>query len=184
MSDRLRLGSTVLLVAVLFLFPFIRDSVNEEVARFVSDSESSHDGLPTEWDESQVICIYFPAEYPHSVYSSGVSMIDADGSIIGVNNDFNLTGACVGGFEGYTDGLNFMMDATRVAGGHLAVGYFVNPNWGEFVHTIGGLSDKEIQGDFNGAYWSLTHNGRYSMVGIGSLVMEESDVISWNIETW
>ena len=62
MSDRLRLGSTVLLVAVLFLFPFIRDSVNEEVARFVSDSESSHDGLPTEWDESQVICIYFPAE--------------------------------------------------------------------------------------------------------------------------
>ena len=80
--------------------------------------------------------------------------------------------------------LNFMMDATRVAGGHLAVGYFVNPNWGQFVHTIGGLNDQEIQGDFNGAYWSLTHNGRYSVVGIGSLVMEEGDVISWNIETW
>ena len=111
-------------------------------------------------------------------------MIDADGSIIGVNYDLNLTGACVGGFEGYTDGMNFMMDATRVAGGHLAVGYFVNPNWGQFVHTIGGLNDQEIQGDFSGAYWSLTHNGRYSVVGIGSLVMEEGDVISWNIETW
>ena len=128
MSDRFRLGSTALLVVVLLLLPFIRDSVNEEVARFVSDSESSHVGLPTEWDENQVICIYFPVEYPHPVYSSGVSMIDADGSTIGVNYDLNLTGACVGGFEGYTDGMNFMMDATRVAGGHLAVGYFVNPN--------------------------------------------------------
>ena len=54
MSDRLKLGSTVLLVAVLLLFPFIRDSVNEEVARFVSDSESSHVGLPTKWDLSLI----------------------------------------------------------------------------------------------------------------------------------
>ena len=184
MSDKLRLGSIALLATVLLLLPFIRDSVNEEVARFVSDSESSHLGLPNEWDENQAICIYFPVEHPHPVYSSGVSMINADGSMIGVNYDLNLTGACVGGFEGYTDGMNFMMDATRVAGGHLAVGYFVNPNWGEFVHTIGGLNDQEVQGDFNGAYWSLTHNGRYSVVGIGSLVMEEGDVISWNIETW
>ena len=184
MSDKLRLGSISLLATVLLLLPFIRDSVNEEVARFVSDSESSHVGLPNEWDENQAICIYFPVEHPHPVYSSGVSMINADGSMIGVNYDLNLTGACVGGFEGYTDGMNFMMDATRVAGGHLAVGYFVNPNWGEFVHTIGGLNDQEVQGDFNGAYWSLTHNGRYSVVGIGSLVMEEGDVISWNIETW
>ena len=184
MSDKLRLGSIALLATVLLLLPFIRDSVNEEVARFVSDSESSHVGLPNEWDENQAICIYFPVEHPHPVYSSGVSMINADGSMIGVNYDLNLTGACVGGFKGYTDGMNFMMDATRVAGGHLAVGYFVNPNWGEFVHTIGGLNDQEVQGDFNGAYWSLTHNGRYSVVGIGSLVMEEGDVISWNIETW
>jgi len=184
MSDKLRLGSIALLFTVLLLLPFIRDSVNEEVARFVSDSESSHVGLPNEWDENQAICIYFPVEHPHPVYSSGVSMINADGSMIGVNYDLNLTGACVGGFEGYTDGMNFMMDATRVAGGHLAVGYSVNPNWGEFVHTIGGLNDQEVQGDFNGAYWSLTHNGRYSVVGIGSLVMEEGDVISWNIETW
>jgi len=184
MSDKLRPGSVALLFTVLLLLPFIRDSVNEEVARFVSDSESSHVGLPNEWDENQAICIYFPVEHPHPVYSSGVSMINADGSMIGVNYDLNLTGACVGGFEGYTDGMNFMMDATRVAGGHLAVGYSVNPNWGEFVHTIGGLNDQEVQGDFNGAYWSLTHNGRYSVVGIGSLVMEEGDVISWNIETW
>ena len=184
MSDELRLGSIALLYTVLLLLPFITDSVNEEVARFVSDSESSHVGLPNEWDENQAICIYFPVEHPHPVYSSGVSMINADGSMIGVNYDLNLTGACVGGFEGYTDGMNFMMDATRVAGGHLAVGYSVNPNWGEFVHTIGGLNDQEVQGDFNGAYWSLSHNGRYSVVGIGSLVMAEGDVISWNIETW
>ena len=67
MSDKLRLGSLALLVTVILLLPFIRDSVNEEVARFVSDSESSHVGLPTEWDENQAICIYFPDDYPHSV---------------------------------------------------------------------------------------------------------------------
>ena len=81
-------------MAVLLLL-FHQRPVNEEVARFVSDSESSHDGLPTEWDEIKLDP--FPVEYPHPVYSSGVSMIDADGSTIGVNNDLNLTGACVGG---------------------------------------------------------------------------------------
>ena len=184
MSDRLRVASIVLLATILILLPNIRESVTEEVAKYVSDNESSHDGLPTEWDEEQVICIYFPVDHPHSLYPEGVTMIDSDGSILGVNEDINSTGACVGGFDGYSDGMEFMLDATRVAGGHLSVGYTVNPNWGPFVHTIGGLNDAEVTGDFNGAYWSLLHNGRYSMVGIGDLVMSEGDVISWSISTW
>ena len=69
MSYKLRLGSIVLLVVVIILLPFLQDSVNEKAARFVSDNESSHVGLPTEWNENQVICINFPEEYPHSVYS-------------------------------------------------------------------------------------------------------------------
>ena len=60
----------------------------------------------------------------------------------------------------------------------------MDPNWGPFVHTIGGLNVDEVQGDFNGAYWSLSHNGEYSMVGIGDLTMSQGDVISGDIATW
>ena len=184
MSDKVRSLSLVFLLLVLISLPFLQDRVNLEAAKFVSDNESAHNGLPIEWNDKQVICIFFPFDHPHVEFSSGVTMIGPDGVVIGVNDDLNSSGACVGGFFGYEDGMEFMMDATRAAGGKLAVGYKTNPNWGEWVHTIGGLNENEIQGDFNGAYWSLLHNGGYSMVGIGNLVMSEGDVISWEIATW
>tara|TARA_B100001079_G_scaffold268677_1_gene279534 strand:+ start:840 stop:1394 length:555 start_codon:yes stop_codon:yes gene_type:complete len=184
MSDLMKPASLILLVIVVISLPFLQDSVNDEAAKFVNDSESSHDGLPTEWESKQVICIFFPDSNPHSEFSSGVTMIDSNGVVIGVNDAMNSTGACAGGFEGYEQGMDFMMDSTRVAGGLLSVGYTVDPNWGPFVHTIGGLNVDEVQGDFSGAYWSLSHNGEYSMVGIGDLTMSEGDVISWEIATW
>ena len=110
-------------------------------------------------------------------------MIGSDGSDLGVNQNLNRTGACVGGFEGFSNGLDFMMDSTRVANGALSVGYDVG-EWGHFVHTIGGLNADTMTGDSNGAYWNLDHNGATSMVGIGDLVMSEGDVISWSIGTW
>ena len=184
MTDKIKPLSLALLLLVLISFPFLQDRVNQEAVKFVAGNEEAHDGLPTEWDGKQVICVFFPTEHPHTEFSSGVTMIDPEGAVIGVNDDLNSTGACVGGFDGYEDGMEFMMDATRAAGGLLAVGYKTNPNWGEWVHTIGGLNENEINGDFDGAYWSLIHNGRYSPIGIGNLVMSEGDVISWEIATW
>ena len=58
MSDLIKPASIILLVIVVVSLPFLQDSVNDEAAKFVSDSESSHDGLPTEWDGKQVICIF------------------------------------------------------------------------------------------------------------------------------
>ena len=119
MSDIIKPASIILLVIVVASLPFLQDSVNDEAAKFVSDSESSHDGLPTEWEDRQVICIFFPESNPHPEFSTGVTMIDPDGETIGVNDALNSTGACIGGFEGYEHGMDFMMDATRVAGGLL-----------------------------------------------------------------
>jgi len=111
-------------------------------------------------------------------------MIDSDGSVLGVNEELgDLAGACVGGIDGYDEGMAFMMDSTRIAGGRLAVGYELG-EWGPFVHTIGGLNADEVRGEFSGAYWSLSHNDVESMVGIGDLVMSEGDVLSWSIMTW
>jgi len=183
MSDFLKPASIVALVGLIIMAPSIQDFLSEETSRFVEDSESSHDGLPTEWDNKQVLCVYFPVEQAHVEYSQGVTMIDEDGVELGVNFDLNRTGACVGGFEGFSRGLDFMMNSTRLAGGALSVGYDVG-QWGPFVHTIGGLNADKLTGDFNGAYWSLDHNGVASMVGIGDLVLSEGDVISWSIGTW
>ena len=51
-------------------------------------------------------------------------------------------------------------------------------------NTIGGLNANNLTGNFSGAYWELLHNGEYSMVGIGDLIMSEADVILWRIGTW
>ena len=101
MSDLIKPASIILLVIVVASLPFLQDSVNDEAAKFVSDSESSHDGLPTQWDGKQAICIFFPESNTHPEFSTGVTMIDSDGETIGVNDALNSTGACVGGFEGY-----------------------------------------------------------------------------------
>lgn len=183
MSDLLKPASVVVLIVLILIAPSIQDRLSEETVRFVEDNESAHDGLPTEWEGKQVICIHFPVSSPHDKFSQGVTMIGIDGSDLGVNEDLNRTGACVGGFDGYSNGLDFMMDSTRLANGDLSVGYDVG-QWGAFIHTIGGLNADTLTGDFNGAYWQLDHNGEYSMVGIGDLVMSEGDVITWSIGTW
>ena len=183
MSDILKPASVLALIVLILMAPSIQDRLSEEASKFVEDNESAHNGLPTEWEGKQVICVHFPTSSPHDRFPQGVTMIGSDGVELGVNEDLNRTGACVGGFEGYSNGLDFMMDSTRMASGSLSVGYDVG-QWGAFVHTIGGLNADTMTGDFNGAYWSLDHNGAASMVGIGDLVMSEGDVISWSIGTW
>ncbi len=183
MSQIMKSTSIVAFVGLIILAPSIQKMLSKEASKFIDDNESAHDGLPTDWEDKQVICVFFPESSPHDKFPQGVTMIGVDGSELGVNEDLNRTGACVGGFEGYSNGLDFMMNSTRVAGGTLSVGYEVG-QWGAFVHTIGGLNADSMTGDFNGAYWNLAHNGMTSMVGIGDLVMSDGDVISWSIGTW
>lgn len=183
MSEKLKISSVVVFFALIILAPAIQELLNEEISKYVDDSESAHDGLPTKWENKQVICIFFPTESPHAEFSQGVTMIDSNGNEIGKNLNLNRTGACLGGFEGYSDGLSLMMDSTRLVGGSLSVGYVIG-QWGPYVHTIGGLNADTMSGEFNGAYWNLDHNGATSAVGIGDLVMSEGDVVEWTIATW
>ena len=182
MSDKLKPGSLILLFAVIILAPIIQDRLSEEAVKYVQDNASAHNGMPTEWDGKQVYCVLFPEYFSHSEYSSGVTMIGPSGSPLGVNDQYNGTGACVGGLVGYSSGMELMLNATEIAGGSLSVDYDVG-EWGPYVHTIGGLNADNITGDFNWAWWSLEHNGAASMVGIGDLVMSEGDVIIWRIST-
>ena len=180
MSDKLKPASILIFVALVLLAPSIQDALSKEAAKFVNDSESSHDGLPESWNESQVLCVLYPVDFPHEDYNSGVTMIQSDGSTLGVNDDYNGTGVCVGGFTGYTEGMTFFLDATNATGGSLSVDYDVK-EWGPYVHTIGGVNHDNIAETFDGAYWNLDHNGEISTVGIGDLVMSEGDVLVWSI---
>ena len=85
MSDYLKAASVVALLTLIILAPTIQDLLSEEAAKFVDDNESAHDGLPTEWEGKQVICIHFPESSPHDRFSLGVTMIGSDGVEIGVN---------------------------------------------------------------------------------------------------
>ena len=120
-----------------------------------------------------------------SKFLEGRIFLDVDGSeiLIDANSEDMATGVCIGGFENYTSGFNFMQDATNVVNGELEVSYD-NSVWGPYVHTIGGLNANEITGNFSGAYWALYHNGVMSDVGIGDLVMSENSIIIWEIATW
>ncbi len=183
MATNLKPASIVAVVVLIILTPAIQNELRDKAATYVNDSESSHDGLPDSWDNQQVLCVIFPTEAPHTEFVTGVTMIETDGTTLGVNTDFNGTGACVGGFTGYTEGMPLFLDATNGTDGDLAVGYDVG-DWGPYVHTIGGLNANNLTGDFTGAYWELHHNGEISIVGIGDVLLSEGDVLLWRIGTW
>ena len=87
MSDILKPVSLVALFALVILAPSIQDILTDEAYKYVDDNESAHDGLPTEWGDKQVICIFFPVDSPQGEeFSKGVTMIDADGVELGENN--------------------------------------------------------------------------------------------------
>ena len=111
MSNYLKPLSVVAVIVLILLAPSIRDALKEEAATYVNDSESSHNGLPESWNNSQVFCVLFLDQAPHPKFTSGVTMIESDGSILGTNSEYNGTGACVGGFSGYENGLDLMNDA-------------------------------------------------------------------------
>ena len=112
-------------------------------------------------------------------------MIESDGSILGTNSEYNGTGACVGGFSGYENGLDLMNDAVNSSENDLAYNS-TEFSFGLQIDSIGNIEpcDAAECSDSSGAYWALYHNGGASMVGISDVILEEADVLLWQIETW
>lgn len=185
MSDYLKPLSVVAVIVLILLAPSIRDALKEEAATYVNDSESSHNGLPESWNNSQVFCVLFLDQASHPKFTSGVTMIESDGSILGTNSEYNGTGACVGGFSGYENGLDLMNDAVNSSGNDLVYNS-TEFSFGLQIDSIGNIEPCDVAecSDSSGAYWALYHNGGASMVGISDVILEEADVLLWQIETW
>ena len=193
--------SMVILVAMIISFPQINklwlQTTEQARSNLITAENNSHYGLPSEWNNTQVICIHFPVEdvtsnMTASNFTDGRTYFDVSGSEILIDEDSEglvnysknrNSGVCVGGFDNYTVGFNFMLEATNVTNGEIEIGYD-DSDWGPYIHTIAGLNANDLTGNFSGAYWSLYHNGVISEVGIGDLVMLENSVIVWEIATW
>jgi len=168
--------SAIWLIALIISIPLI----NTEWARMTNlllDEDHSHNGLPKEWENKQVLCIHFPEDSIPLDFIDGRYHFNNVGEEIFVDSSWNKSGACVGGFTDYVNGFNFMLDATNATGEKLEVIYSES-NWGPYITSIGGF---EPTGN---SYWSLYHNGVESMVGIGDLEMKNDSVVVWQVATW
>ena len=175
-DNRLKALSAIWLV----FFVVSASAISHEWARMTNlllDDDDSHNGLPKEWIGKQAVCIHFPDGSAPEEFADGRHHLNTTGAEVFVDRFWNESGACIGGFSGYENGFDLVLDATNVAGGKLEVGYTVS-EWGPYVQSIGG---HEPTGD---AYWALYHDGAMAMVGIGDLVLDEDSVIVWQVDTW
>ena len=103
---RLKSASLVFLVVLLLSSSTLSTEWARMSSELVDDDGDSHYGLPDLWDGKQVVCFHFPAESTPSEFADGRHHIDFDGTDFKTDKNWNSTGACVGGFEGYENGLD------------------------------------------------------------------------------
>ena len=184
-ENRLKVISATWLGVLLVSSPAISTEWGRITSNLVEDSNNPHYGLPDIWNDKQVVCIHFPDNHSPDGYSNGRTHIDFDGIEFKVDNDWNQSGACVGGFTGYTNGLELLNKGIEIAGEKFSMNY-TEFSFGIMIDSFGDVNPCNVYSctDTSGAYWSLTHNGEYSMVGISDLYLEENSVISWSIVQW
>ena len=184
-ENRLKVVSTTWLAVLLVSSPAIMTEWARITSNLVEDNNDPHYGLPDIWNEKQVVCIHFPENHSPDGYSNGRTHIDFDGIEFKVDDEWNQSGACIGGFSGYTNGLELLNKATEIAGDKFSMNY-TEFSFGIMVDSFGDVNPCDVYScnDVSGAYWSLSHNGEHSMVGISDLYLEQDSVISWSIAQW
>ena len=184
-ENRLKVVSTTWLAVILVSSPAIMTEWARITSNLVEDNNDSHYGLPDIWNEKQVVCIHFPENHSPDGYSNGRTHIDFDGIEFKVDDEWNESGACIGGFSGYTNGLELLNKALEIAGDKFSMNY-TEFSFGIMVDSFGDVNPCDVYScnDTSGAFWNLNHNGEYSMVGISDLYLEQDSVISWSIAQW
>ena len=95
--------SAIWLIALIISIPLI----NTEWARMTNlllDEEHSHNGLPKEWENKQVLCVHFPEDSIPSDFIEGRYHFNNVGEEVFVDSLWNNSGACIGGFTDYVNG--------------------------------------------------------------------------------
>ena len=190
-ENRLKSASVVFVSMLLLTFGTISEELGEITTELVENDEDPHYGLPISWNDTQVVCFHFPSDSSPEGFDDGRHHIDSNGNsasmTVGTWGDGNSTGACIGGFEGYDNGLDLLNAAVNVTGDSFSLNV-TEFSFGLQIDSIGGVSPCEVYTcaeDFSsGAYWELLNDGAYSMVGISDLVLNDNTVITWQIASY
>ena len=186
-EHRLKSASVVFLVILLLSSSTLSTEWGRMTSELVDNDEDPHYGLPDLWDGKQAVCFHFPSDFAPSGLNDGRHHIDYDGTDFKTDENWNSTGACVGGFEGYDFGID-LLNAAVTATGDLFILNASESSFGLFINTIAGVDPCDTHTcaeDFSsGAYWELLHNGAYSMLGISDLPLDSDSVITWQIATY
>ena len=178
---------TFSLVFLIISFSSMSTDYYRWTSEFIDEVDNPHYGLPDLWDDKQAVCFHFPAGYAPSGLDDGRHHFDFDGTDFKTDKDWNSTGACVGGFENFDNGLELFNAAVGATGNTFSYNS-TQFSFGLQIDSIAGVSSCEAYtcaADFSsGAYWELLHNGAYSMVGISDLILDPDSVITWQIASY
>lgn len=184
---RIKSTSVVFLAILLLSSSTLSTEWGRMTTELIDNDEDPHHGLPDIWDGKQAVCFHFPEGATPSEFADGRHHIDYDGSDFYTDENWNTTGACVGGFEGYENGLDLLTAAVEVRPFLFALDV-TEFSFGIMINSIGGVSPCEVYAcadDFSsGVYWELLNDGVYSMVGISDLALNHDTVITWHITTY
>jgi len=184
-KNRLKSLSIAWIIFLLITFPILSTEWARMTSELIDDEDDSHYGLPDIWEGKQVVCFHFPEGHAPDGYGSARFHIDNDGTQFMSDSDWNQTGACIGGFSGFDNGLNLMDEAVAASGGDFAYNA-TQYTFGMMINSIAEVypCDASTCSDTEGAWWGLFHNGQLSTTGIGDLTLESDSVITWSIVTW
>tara|TARA_B100000029_G_scaffold515579_1_gene623362 strand:+ start:8072 stop:8698 length:627 start_codon:yes stop_codon:yes gene_type:complete len=184
-ENRLKSLSVAWLIFLLITFPTLNTEWARMTSELVDDETNSHYGLPDIWEGNQVVCFHFPEDHSPDGYQGARYHIDSDGTQFMTDSDWNQTGACIGGFSGFENGLNLMDEAVATSGGDFAYNA-TQFTFGMMINSIAGVDPCDVSActDASGAWWGLFHNGKLATAGIGDLTLESDSVITWSIVTW
>ena len=184
-EKRLKNLSIAWVILLLFTFPTLSTEWARMTSELIDDEGDPHYGLPDIWDGKQVVCFHFPEGHAPDGYDGARYHIDSDGTQFMSDSDWNQTGACIGGFSGFDNGLALMDEAVAVSGGDFAYNA-TQYTFGMLINSIAEVNPCEVSpcSETSGAWWALFHNGPLATAGISDLELETDSVITWSIETW
>ena len=184
-EKRLKNLSIAWVILLLVTFPTLSTEWARMTSELIDDEGDPHYGLPDIWDGKQVVCFHFPEGHAPDGYDGARYHIDSDGTQFMSDSDWNQTGACIGGFSGFDNGLALMDEAVAVSGGDFAYNS-TQYTFGMMINSIAEVNPCEVSpcSGTSGAWWALFHNGPLATAGISDLALEPDSVITWSIETW
>lgn len=189
-KNRLKSASVIFVTMLLLSFGMISEELGEITTELVQNDEDPHYGLLSYWNGTQVVCFHFPMGSGPEGFDDGRHQIDSSGIDVVTDTTWdngNTTGACIGGFEGYENGLDLLNAAVNVTGDSFSLNV-TEFSFGLMINSIGGVNPCDVYTcaeDFSsGAYWQILKDGAYSMVGISDLVLNDDTVVTWQLASY